>query len=80
MCTRIVSSGMQCCVVKIFILHGAARRHFHYALGHLWGGALISVPNENTRPGGTRRTVNRQRCIRVPDRDRLSVCSSHITD
>ena len=31
------------------------------------------------RPGGTRRTVNRQRCIRVPDRDRLSVCSSHLT-
>ena len=42
------SSGMQRCVEKIFILHGAARRHFHYALGHLWGGALISVPDENT--------------------------------
>ena len=36
------------CSVKIFILHGAARRHFHYALGHLWGGALTSVPDENT--------------------------------
>ena len=42
--------GMQRCVVKIFILHGAARRHFHYALGHLWRGALISVPDENTHP------------------------------
>ena len=30
------------------LLHSAARRHFHYALGHLWGGALISVPDENT--------------------------------
>ena len=28
--------------------HGAARRHFYYALGHLWGGALISVPDVNT--------------------------------
>ena len=36
------------CSVKICILHGAARRHFHYALGHLWGGALTSVPDENT--------------------------------
>ena len=49
MCARIVSSDMQRRVVKIFILHGAARRHYHYALGHLWGGALISVPDENTR-------------------------------
>ena len=48
MCARIVSSGMQRCVVKKCILHGAARRHFRYALGHLWGGALISVPDENT--------------------------------
>ena len=35
------------CSVKIFILHDAARRLFHYALGHLWGGALTSVPDEN---------------------------------
>ena len=40
---------MQRCVVKIFILHGAARRQFHYALGHLLGGALNSVPDENTQ-------------------------------
>ena len=36
-------------VAVFFYAHGAARRHFHYALGHLWGGALISVPDENTR-------------------------------
>ena len=48
MCARIVSSGLQRYVVKIFILYSAARRHFHHALGHLWGGALISVPDENT--------------------------------
>ena len=35
--------------MKIFILHDAARRLFHSALGHLWGGALTSVPDENTR-------------------------------
>ena len=49
MCARIVSSDMQRRVVKIFILHGAARRHFHYVLGHLWGGALISVPGTRIR-------------------------------
>ena len=41
-------SGTHRCVVKIFILHGAAMRHFPYALGHLWGGALVSVPDEKT--------------------------------
>ena len=48
---QLSQSGTHRCVVKIFILHGAARRHFHYALGHLWGGALISVPDENAPRG-----------------------------
>ena len=57
------------CSVKIFILHGAARRHFHYALGHLWGGALTSVPDENTRgalPVSRRCSRRRRRRCRLP--------------
>ena len=45
--------------MNIFILHGAAWRHFHYALGHLWGGALISVPAEITP------TNLRRQCLRI---------------
>ena len=73
MCAGIVSSGMQLCQVcnsvKIFILHGAARRHFHYALGHLWGGALTSVPDENTRSHWAKnviRSVESQDLARAP--------------
>ena len=45
-----LTNVMHCAAQRyINVVHCAARRHFHYALGHFFGGgALTSVPDENT--------------------------------